>query len=196
MPVTERGARLEELLDVLRALAAPGPASFDGRFTRFEGGQVKPGPRQRPYPPIWIAGRSDTALARAARRGDVWMPYLDTPEQLSTRVALLERKAAEAGRAGRVGTAVFCWLAVHRDGAEARRLAAAFVGQVYRQDFTGRAGRLLVAGTPTECARGLSELVDAGAGSLILCPAQPPDAEFLATVELLGREVLPAVTGG
>src|SRR5882757_6192758 len=78
VPVKERGARLDEALDVLRALGDGRRASFEGPFTRFTDGAIRPGSRQSPHPPIWIAGRSDAALNRAARRGDVWMPYLVT----------------------------------------------------------------------------------------------------------------------
>lgn len=187
VPVSERGARLDEFLDVLRVLAPGTPVDFDGRFTSFHSGQMLPGSKQRPVPPIWIAGRSEAAMRRAARAGDVWLPYLMTPEQLTTRRAILDEAAAEAGRT--VETAVFCWTAVDHDGAAARRHAAEYVGRIYRQDFTGRAGRLLVAGTPAECRATFDEYADAGATALILCLAQPPGPELLRAVDLLGAEI-------
>jgi len=191
VPVKERGARLNEALEVLRTLGSGATSSFDGRFTSFANAQILPGVHQRPFPPIWIAGRSDAALNRAARSGDVWMPYLITPEQLRDRTGALEQKAAAVGRAGRVSTAVFCWLGVDHDGAAARRRTAEFVGRIYRQDFTGRAGRLLISGTAEQCRAGLRELADAGARSLILCLAHPPGDDMHKIVEMVGQEVIP-----
>ena len=73
VPHKERGARVTEGIDVVRALWRDTPATFEGRFTRFEGVSLDPKPVQRPGPPIWIGGRADAALARAGRPGDGWV---------------------------------------------------------------------------------------------------------------------------
>lgn len=73
VPHRERGARVTEAIDVLRTLWRDSPASFAGRFTRFDGVSIEPRPVQKPGPPILIGGRSDAALARAARQGDGWV---------------------------------------------------------------------------------------------------------------------------
>src|SRR5262249_56625510 len=63
VPHAERGARVTEGIDVVRALWRDSPATFKGRFTQFEGVSIDPKPVQRPAPPIWIGGRSDAPLA-------------------------------------------------------------------------------------------------------------------------------------
>ena len=44
---------------------------------RHHGAQAHP----EPGPPIWVAGRSEAAMKRAARLGDGYMPYLFSPER-------------------------------------------------------------------------------------------------------------------
>src|SRR5438309_10800278 len=61
----ERGARVDEGIEVLRALWRDTPATFKGRFTSFDAVSIDPKPVQPGGPPIWVGGRSDAALARA-----------------------------------------------------------------------------------------------------------------------------------
>lgn len=69
----ERGARMDEALEVLRLVWSGEPTAFDGRFYRFPEVTVQPRPVQRPHPPLWVAGVADPAVRRAARRGDAWI---------------------------------------------------------------------------------------------------------------------------
>src|SRR5438045_9611323 len=48
VPHNERGARVTEAIDVVRALWRETPASFHGRFTRFDGVSIDPKPVQQP----------------------------------------------------------------------------------------------------------------------------------------------------
>ncbi len=90
VPHRERGARVDEGIAVCRALWGPSPASFEGRFTRFTDVVVEPKPVQPGGPPIWIGGRSDAALRRAARVGDGWVAYLVTPERFRASLEKIE----------------------------------------------------------------------------------------------------------
>src|SRR5713226_5397198 len=67
-PHKERGARVTEGIDVVRALWRETPATFHGRFTKFSDVSIDPKPVQTPGPPIWIGGRSDAALTRAGKQ--------------------------------------------------------------------------------------------------------------------------------
>src|SRR5947207_5506184 len=57
VPHRERGARVTEAIDAVRALWRDTPATFRGRFTSFDAVSIDPKPVQRPAPPIWIGGR-------------------------------------------------------------------------------------------------------------------------------------------
>jgi probable F420-dependent oxidoreductase len=69
-----RGAVTDEYLRIFRTLWTESPASFSGRFYRFEALRCQPQPVQKPHPPIWVGGHSKAALRRAARLGDGWHP--------------------------------------------------------------------------------------------------------------------------
>ncbi|HZD65158.1 MAG TPA: LLM class flavin-dependent oxidoreductase, partial [Acidimicrobiales bacterium] len=192
---TQRGARTDEALAVLRALWSGDEVSFEGRFTRFAGGRLQPPPAQPGGPPIWVAGRADAAIRRAARMGDVWYPYLYTPERLSRSLELLRATEAEVGRGpGSVRTATHLFVNAGPDGHAAHRTAVEAASATYQTDFNGPPGRYLVTGTPGEVVRRLREYVDAGAQVLTLQPAcGAPEAP--AHSRRLGEEVVPALTG-
>jgi probable F420-dependent oxidoreductase len=63
--------RLEEALDVLEGLFAPGPFSYEGKHYRIAGLDGLPKPMQQPHPPILIGGGGPRILALAARRADI-----------------------------------------------------------------------------------------------------------------------------
>ena len=97
-PLSERGARTDEHLDVLRALwTDPAPVSFHGRFTDFTAMDAHPRPVQVGGPPIVVGGRSAAAHRRAARRAQGWLGFMLTPEATAEQVAGL-RRAAGRGR--------------------------------------------------------------------------------------------------
>ncbi|HQV58193.1 MAG TPA: LLM class flavin-dependent oxidoreductase, partial [Ilumatobacteraceae bacterium] len=70
---SERGARLEEALQILRLVWSQENTSYDGRFWSFPELTVYPRPIQQPGPPLWVAGVADVAVRRAARLGDAWL---------------------------------------------------------------------------------------------------------------------------
>jgi probable F420-dependent oxidoreductase len=74
-----RGAVTDEYLRIFKTLWTESPASFSGRFYRFEALRCLPHPVQKPHPPIWVGGHSKPALRRAAQLGDGWHPVGANP---------------------------------------------------------------------------------------------------------------------
>lgn len=64
-----RGARMEESLDIVRRLLSDETVTIDGRFTSLRNIRISPPALQRPHPPIWVGGVADRAIERAARMG-------------------------------------------------------------------------------------------------------------------------------
>ncbi len=82
-----RFSRMEECIEVLRALWTEQEPSYHGRHFEFEPVHFAPRPASTPHPPIILGGDSDHALARAARFGDGWMSG-----GVSTDVAEIEER--------------------------------------------------------------------------------------------------------
>ena len=189
VPRSERGARTNEALEVLRRLFTEDAVSFDGRFTRLPGVTLDPKPVQQPGPPIWVSGRSSAAKARCARFGDGWLPYMYTPEMLEQSMSEISELAAEAERpAPKPG--LFIFFAVHEDRDTAIKMASDRLSKQYNQDFSKLVHRYALAGDPNDCARRLREYVDAGARTVILNSACP-NGYMEENERLFAQAVLP-----
>jgi alkanesulfonate monooxygenase SsuD/methylene tetrahydromethanopterin reductase-like flavin-dependent oxidoreductase (luciferase family) len=66
---TERAARLEEGLAIVRSLLSDEAVTVDGRFTTLREVRIVPPAVQRPHPPIWVGGTVPEAIERVARMG-------------------------------------------------------------------------------------------------------------------------------
>lgn len=103
VPYAERGARVSEHIEAIRALWIEEQPRFDGRFTRIHGIQQNPRPVQTPHPPIVIGGMSAAAHRRAVRQGNGWYGFALDPEATAAALAGLETAAAEVERPGALG---------------------------------------------------------------------------------------------
>ncbi|MDO8476620.1 MAG: TIGR03619 family F420-dependent LLM class oxidoreductase [Candidatus Rokubacteria bacterium] len=102
-----RGAVSDEYIRIMKTLWTECPASFTGRFYRFEAVQCLPAPVQKPHPPIWVGGHSPAALRRVARLGDGWHPVGPIPPSLCARPNSKRRSTSCGGSPRRKG-------AIHR----------------------------------------------------------------------------------
>lgn len=195
VPVSERGARADEALKVIRRLFDQAEVTFRGRWAELDRLGLQPGPARPGGPPLWIAGRTEAAMRRAGRFGEVWMPYLFTPERLARGLALARQSAAEAGRdPAQLRGSVYLFLAVHADRDRALQMAAASVGGKYRRQLDPRQQQYLVAGTPAQCIARIRQFQQAGAESVMLNLACPPDGRD-QMLTMVARELLPALHG-
>lgn len=91
---TTRGRRLDEMIQILRALWRGEVVDHHGRFYDLDGIQVSPVP---PEPiPIYVGGESDAALRRAAR-ADGWIGSVYGLDVALEHLARLRRFRDEAG---------------------------------------------------------------------------------------------------
>jgi probable F420-dependent oxidoreductase len=193
---TERGARLDESLQICKRLFAGEELTFDGRFASFEGSRLMPTPAGAGGPPIWVGGRSEASMRRAARFGDYWFPYMVSPERLASGLERVADAASEAGRPqDAVSGAIFAWAAVDRNAGVARRSAYDSLARIYHQDFERLPASYVPQGTPDQVAAHLGEYIDAGAKSVLFSPACAPD-EIGAMAELFAHEVMPQLRDG
>ncbi len=88
-----RGKRTDEMLELMKALWAPGWTEHSGEFYTAPRMEMEPTP---PPIPVYVGGLSDIALRRAARH-DGWIGDLITTDQALERIATLRRIRAENG---------------------------------------------------------------------------------------------------
>jgi probable F420-dependent oxidoreductase len=98
IPESQRGARTDEYLAAMIELWTNDPSGFQGRYVSFDGVRFAPKPAQRPHPPIWVGGRSDAALRRAARFGQAWHPTHMRVDALRERMSRLAELSTKFGR--------------------------------------------------------------------------------------------------
>jgi len=191
VPHRERGARVTEAIDVVRALWRHTPATFKGRFTSFENVSIDPKPVQPGGPPIWVGGRSDAALARAGRQGDGWVSYVVTPERYARSLEKIRAAAAAAGRSlDGFATAHLTFITVGRDYERAREAWVARLSRRYAQDFGPLAEKYGVIGTPEQCAEQLERFRAAGCRHFLLNAICDPPQER-EQLETIAAEILP-----
>ncbi len=112
-----RGPRLDEQVEVLRALWTEETVRFEGEFHDLRGVGINPRPVQRPIP-LWFGGMADVVLRRIARVGDGWIPRLDPGEEAESKLATLREYARAADRdPDDIG--VHARIVLERDGHEA-----------------------------------------------------------------------------
>ena len=103
IPFAERGARMDEHIDVIRTLWTQEKPQFSGRFTNFSGIQSRPLPLQRPHPPIHVGGMSTAAHRRAIARGNGWYGFFQDLAATEAALASLEEAAKEIERPVELG---------------------------------------------------------------------------------------------
>jgi len=194
-----RGDIFDEALEALRRLFTERQASYAGRHVAFEKLELFPKPLQQPFP-IYVGGHNETAVARAARFGQGWLPGWRPFAEVRARTALLRRLTAEAGRdPTAVEAAVQFTLVLGRTDAEAaaRYRETGMVQHRVSLAPTGRDPALAEAnnliGSPARVTDHLGVLRDAGVDHV--CAIQfPHDTvnEMLEQMEWFARDVMPA----
>ena len=96
VPWERRGARMDEMVDVLRGLTAGGWFEYHGEVVQLERCKISP-TSTRPIP-ILVGGHAGVALRRAARAGDGWIHAGGDASELGNMVQRVHALRAEYGR--------------------------------------------------------------------------------------------------
>lgn len=101
VPWKNRGARMDEQIELMRKLWSEPVIDFKGKYHRVDRGGIRPQPSEKI--PIWFGGYSKRALQRAARIGDGFIgmgvdaPALDRIKSVKDMLAKEERSAKDFG---------------------------------------------------------------------------------------------------
>jgi probable F420-dependent oxidoreductase len=97
-PMTQRGARADEFLAVMKAIWTTDPAAFRGTFYTVPRSVIETKPVQKPHPPIYMAAFVPAALKRIAQLADGWNPVGIPVDGMQRMFEGLKQMAKEAGR--------------------------------------------------------------------------------------------------
>jgi probable F420-dependent oxidoreductase len=194
VPVETRGRRTDEMLPLLRRLWSEEHVTHRGTYYQFEDATLLPQPVQRPGPPIWIAGRSEAAMKRAATLGDGWYPTLFTVRRLKESNETVRSLAAASGRD--LGT--FCFgvsqtASISEDPKQALAVAVQNLGKYATAERSAEdvAKALSLTGSTQNCIKGIQDRIDAGARHLMLSFLAKDEQDTYRQMELVAKEVIP-----
>jgi alkanesulfonate monooxygenase SsuD/methylene tetrahydromethanopterin reductase-like flavin-dependent oxidoreductase (luciferase family) len=213
--MAERVSRFTEAVEIIRRLWSEDRVTHSGRHWQFNDVTIAPRPLQAPRPPILIGAQVDAAIARAARIGDGWLSVPTIAlDQLDAQMAAF--KSARSAKQ-RPPAEHFCRLlevGCADDDETAIRRTAPFLMEKYKsyfawglegltldpaaapeQQFRALASNRFAVGAPASVIEMLVGQHRRGINHLSMRVSWPGmgQNEILASIELLGRKVLPAV---
>ena len=195
LKVNQRGRRTDECLEVMRGLWTGERVTYSGRHFSLDEAMINPPPVQQPGPPVWVSGRRDAAMKRAARLGDGWLPYFYDPGRYRDSVGKVKEFAAAEGRSlDGFHWAFFPYISIYPTEEEAAEVAARQLGgtYLYGGDFINIVKRYCLLGTPRQCIDRLQEYIDAGARHVIFsitCPKEDRERHL----EVIAKEIIPTL---
>jgi F420-dependent oxidoreductase-like protein len=166
LPIRERLDRLEEALEVCRAMFTGTEAHYQGRHYRLEGALNVPTPVQPNGPPILVGGTGERRLLRlVARYADIANLFGD-PATVRHKLDVLERHCEEIGRdPAEIVKSRTGMLIVAPTVAEAERRAKDVRRETGLDEETFRAR--CIVGDPEAVAERAQALLDAGLDGLM-----------------------------
>jgi probable F420-dependent oxidoreductase len=182
----ERAAWFNEALPLIRRLWTEEAVDHDGPRFRCRDLTLRPRPVQSP-PDVWLGGIAPSELRRVGRQGDGWLPSFCTPDDAAAGRAVIEKAAADAGRA--IDPEHFGALVIYTRRALPDRLASAIASR--------RPGVDPAALVPTDLPSvraTLERFVAGGFSKFVVVPAEVP-ASWADELADLAAALLPLQRG-
>jgi probable F420-dependent oxidoreductase len=212
VPKGERGARTDETIEILQLAWRGERFSYQGKHFRFDDVIVAPPPVQksagRPGPPIWVGGSSLAAARRAARFGTCFMPdsgagpdvydayrtHVTAPPRVATNRVLFAAESREAA-----------WETcgdhfLYQFNAYRQWFSAAGDDDSHGDELTDPSvlnPEHYYVGTPDDILAAITESQQRLGYEELVFWARPPGMpieQSTASLELIARHVLPALT--
>ncbi|HEY5828185.1 MAG TPA: LLM class flavin-dependent oxidoreductase [Hyphomicrobiaceae bacterium] len=215
VPMSERVSRFNEGVEIIAKLWGGDKVTHQGRHWQFTNATIRPRPMQKPRPPIIIGAQVEAAIKRAATTGDGWLLVpIPTLDQVKPQMALFKsaRSAAKLPPSPHICRLLEVGCAA--DEETAYRQVAPHLIEKYKayfswgleglkldpnatpdQQFRSLAVNRFAVGTPQQVADMLVAQHALGITHLSMRMSWPGmgQKETLASIELVGRKVLPEV---
>jgi len=188
----ERMDRLDETIQVLRALWTQPRTTFKGRYCRIEDAIAEPKPIQERLP-IWVGGMGEKRTLRiVAERADGWNAFAPTVEMYRSKLAVLEGHCRAVGRdPAEIRKQIVIRTMLGADEREvAERATSEGFGTDIAQTRLSPPDDPALTCTPEQLVEQLVPFVDVGVRDFLLLARPPAD---LRTIELFATNVAPAL---
>jgi F420-dependent oxidoreductase-like protein len=183
-PVKERMDRLEEAVQICRAMFRDGKPSFDGRYYRIEEARNVPRPLQAGGPPIMIGGSGERRTLKLVAQYADLCNVSGGPATVRHKLDVLRNHCAAVGRDPAEVTTTRLGTLVLTPNADETARASEFLRGIAGDDFSEQ----FTVGQEDEVVEQVRELVDAGVDELIFnMPLSDP-----ATVQRAGERLVAA----
>jgi alkanesulfonate monooxygenase SsuD/methylene tetrahydromethanopterin reductase-like flavin-dependent oxidoreductase (luciferase family) len=180
-----RGRRMDETLQVLRALSDGEPVTFKGEFFSLDDALIVPAPS--PRIPLIVGGRSSAAVNRAATLGDGWLGVWVSPKRFAAVSQQIEETAGHLGRdTTRFEHALNVWCGFDSDPAAAREILSAGMQAFYQMPFEPFE-RYSPYGAPETVAAFLAPYIEAGCSTFNIIPCAADEETAITAVAELRR---------
>lgn len=193
VPFEERWKRLDEAIQVLRALWSRDGEVFRGNFYNTEGIRLEPFPAQESGPPIWVGSWGSRAgLQRVARLANGWLAsgYNTSPELFTSAWQQLQEFLITAGKdpSSFPNAIATMWLYVTEDERDARRMLNEILAPALNRPGTELRQRLPI-GPALDCAKKLAAYQNVGVQRIYLWPL----ADEVEQIQLFMKRVVPLI---
>lgn len=218
-PLDGRGGQFVEMLALIKRLWTEENVSFSGTRYAVEDFTLEPRPVQQPRPPLWLGGWGKLAIKRAASLGDAWLPgptanlakLLEAQGRYFAHLAELGIDAASRPRP------LTRDVVIAASKEEAERRAQQYLLPAYRDEYSSWEHPLIgtsddtatdilaelrrerfIIGDPQQVVEEIKGFEAAFGMDHLICrlhfPGMPPQM-VTESIELIGREVIPAYPG-
>jgi probable F420-dependent oxidoreductase len=191
VPMERRGRVTDEYLDLIPRLWKEPSVTHAGEYFQCQDITVQPKPVRPDAIPVWVGGRVDESLRRAARVGSAWMPTLITADEYGAAWPRLAEYAAEAGRdAADIRGALYLFATIGPSHEAARAVLAPNIEAIFHAPFDAFEPLCLV-GTADDWCEQIGRFTENGVTHVnVLLYTN----DLLSDVEEIGDRVIPRLS--
>ena len=186
----ERVRRLEEAVQIIRALWGEKETTFTGKYYQIKNAPFEPKPVQKPHPPLLIGGVGEKwTLPIVAKYADVWnVPLLVSPPKIAELMKALNGYCEKYKRdCATIEKSALRKLVLTADPTVIDQTVQTFARM--RNLPPAEVRPMLVVGNAEEVKQQIQAYIDAGITHIIFNTYQPFDREGL---QRFAKEVMPA----
>ncbi len=188
----ERVKRMEEIIEVIRALWEKDEVNYTGKYYRLNQVRMPLKPFNKRPIPIWIAcSVVETGLRRVARLADGWIANIVKPEEFQSSWDKVRKFSKEFGRdESKIHPCNYLYVNIDPDRDKSYNEADRFLTPYYNTKFTPEIlERWGSFGNVNDCVKRLEAMMAAGARTMIVHFAS---LDPMRKLEAFAKDVLPS----